>query len=91
MTEVPEIIFLCIQIDNKFCDLKKAFDCVNHDLLSKLKFYQIVGKANALVESYLHDRFQRVVINKRYTHSNWGRHQWCSPGVNLGSVRKCRF
>jgi hypothetical protein len=44
-----------------FCDLKKAFDCVNYDiLLSKLEFYGIVGKANVLVKSYLNDRYKRV-------------------------------
>jgi hypothetical protein len=37
-----------------FCDLKKAFDCVNYDiLLSKIKFYSISGFANKLMESYL--------------------------------------
>ena len=45
-----------------FLDLRKAFDCVDHDiLLAKLKFYGISGKSNKLIESYLKDRFQRVV------------------------------
>ena len=47
-----------------FCDLQKAFDCVNYDiLLSKMKFYGITGVANRLMESYLRNRYQRVNIN----------------------------
>jgi hypothetical protein len=41
-----------------FCDLEKAFDCVNHDLLNKkLKFDGIVGNVYALMKSYLSDRY----------------------------------
>jgi hypothetical protein len=47
-----------------FCDLEKAFDSVNHDiLLSKCEFYGFSGKTNALLRSYLSTRYQRVLIN----------------------------
>jgi hypothetical protein len=67
-----------------FCDLNKAFDCVNHKvLLSKLKFYGVVGKADVLLESYLYGRYQRVVTNKKSVHSSWGK---IASGVSQGSI-----
>jgi hypothetical protein len=40
-------------VDGICCDLKKASDCINYILLSKLGFYGTVDKTNALVKSYL--------------------------------------
>jgi hypothetical protein len=74
-----------------FCDLQKAFDCVNHDiLLSKMKFYGITGIANKLIESYLRNRYQRVVINdnrlNKY-HSEWEQiHHRVPQGSVLGPL-----
>ena len=46
------------------CDLQKAFDCVNHEmLLAKMKFYGISRIANKLMESCLENRYHRVSVN----------------------------
>jgi hypothetical protein len=75
-----------------FCDLQKASDCVNHDiLLSKMKFYGITDIANKLIEFYLRNRYQRVVINddrlNKY-HSEW---EQIHHGVPRGSVLEPLF
>jgi hypothetical protein len=57
--------------DSIFCDLEKAFDSVNYDiLLSKLLYYGISGKAKLLLDSYLQNRYQRVQITNSYSNSN---------------------
>ena len=71
-----------------FCDLEKAFNSVNHDiLLSKCEFYGCRGKTNALLRSYLGDRYQRVLLNNSFsnttTFSEWGK---IKHGVPQGSI-----
>ena len=69
-----------IIVGGLFCDLQKAFDCVNYDiLLSKMKLYGITGVANKLMESYLRNRYQRVNINC-HNNSNDCLSKWSPTG-----------
>ena len=59
-------------MNNKFkvggilCDLEKAFDCINHTIfLDKLEFYGIKGKFLELIQSYLRDRFQKLIVENK--------------------------
>jgi hypothetical protein len=70
-----------------FCDLEKAFDCVNHKiLLTKLKFYGITDTHYKHYKSYLTDRYQRTLLfnkNGNSTISSWEKDE---HGVPQGSV-----
>ena len=47
-----------------FCDLSKAFDCVDHQtLICKLDHYGVKDTALQLIQSYLSSRIQKVDIN----------------------------
>jgi hypothetical protein len=71
-----------------FCDLTKAFDCVNHNiLLNKLQYYGIRGTCFSWFKSYLENRKQRVCllpnIFDQETSSNW---EFVANVVPQGSI-----
>jgi len=70
-----------------FCDLQKAFDCVNHKiLLEKLEFYGVEGKCKILIESYLTGRHQRVALNNITNNKNSSKWEVLKCGVPQGSI-----
>ena len=77
-----------IHVGGIFCDLTKAFDCVDHEiLLSKLHFYGIQGVMADWFRSYLTNRQQKVEIKSssqlRNFTSDWGT---LKQGVPQGSI-----
>jgi hypothetical protein len=75
-----------MMVGGMFCDLQKAFVCVNHNIpLTKLEFYGIIGITYKLIKSYLGGRHQRVVLNNHSCSlcSNWGK---ITHGVPQGSI-----
>ncbi|GFG35144.1 hypothetical protein Cfor_09631 [Coptotermes formosanus] len=70
-----------------FCNLQKAFDCVNHKiLLDKLEFYGIEGKLKTLIESYLTGRHQRVTLGSKTDSNNSSNWEVIKCGVPQGSI-----
>ena len=50
--EILDTLYNKMKTGSVFCDLLKAFDTVNHELLlDKLQYYGIKGKAKTLLES----------------------------------------
>jgi len=53
-----------LMVGGIFCDLQKAFDCIDHNIfLAKLEFYGISGVTHRLIKSYLQGRYQRVDLD----------------------------
>jgi hypothetical protein len=81
-----------LYVGGTFCDLSKAFDCVNHEiLLTKLHFYGIQGITIDWFRSYSTNRKQKVEIKSpNSTHnlvSDWGilQHRFPQESI-LGPV-----
>jgi hypothetical protein len=70
-----------------FCNLQKAFDCVNHNvLLAKMKFYGISGIAIKLMRSYLDNRYQRVSMKDIKLNKVSSKWEPVKHGVPQGSI-----
>jgi hypothetical protein len=70
-----------------FCDLSKAHDCVDHEILiSKLEFYGISGKAKQLITSYLQNRYQRVLIKNKGSINYFSEWTLVKKGVPQDSI-----
>ena len=71
-----------LEVRSVYLDMSKAFDKVWHEgLIFKLKQNGITGNLLKLLENYLNNRKQRVVLNG--IHSDWGL---INSGVPQGSV-----
>jgi hypothetical protein len=59
INEILQALNNKLTVGGIFCDLEKGFDSANHDtLLLKYEFYGFKGSNNALLRSYLSDRYQ---------------------------------
>jgi hypothetical protein len=46
-----------LSVGGIFCNLKEAFDCINHEILvDKFQFYGIKAKFLTLIQTYLRER-----------------------------------
>ena len=60
-----------LQVAGIFCDLAKAFDSVNYDILiKKLKYYGVNEIGISWFKSYLYSRKQRVNISVNNIHNS---------------------
>ena len=75
-------------MEGNFCDLTKAFNFVNHDILiSKIENYGIIGKDKELFQSYIECSYKRVQIDNKISHnttvSNWAMIKLCVPQESI--------
>jgi hypothetical protein len=72
-----------------FCDIAKAFDCVDHDLLLiKLQYYGVQGLYLQWFKSHIQHRKQKVELNNvnNKNYSSWEKNTlWDTSGFGAGT------
>jgi hypothetical protein len=70
-----------------FCDLDKAFDCVNHEILiMKLQYYGLQEQKSNRLKCYLTNRKQRVKLKINNVQDCFSTWETLNEGVPQGSV-----
>jgi hypothetical protein len=76
-----------LKIGDIFCDLQKAFDCMDHKILmNKLEFYGIEGNFKTLIASYLTGRYQKVTLNNNTNNNSSSKWEMIKNSVPQGSI-----
>jgi hypothetical protein len=76
-----------LQTARIFCDLDKAFDCINHEILmSKLEYYGVHDCNLNWFKSYVSDRKQRVHLKTNDDQDYFSKWERVKQGVSQGSV-----
>jgi len=74
-------------VSGKFCDLTKPFDTVNREILiSKLEYYDVIGRTNTLIKPYLSNRCQRVTIKTSQASNCTSAWELVKLGVPQGTI-----
>jgi hypothetical protein len=74
-------------VSGLFCDLQKAFDCVNRNiLLAKTEFYGISGIVKKLMKLYLGNRYQVVRVKDIKLNKVSSKWEHVKHGVPQGSI-----
>jgi hypothetical protein len=61
--EILKVMNDRLSVGGILCDLKKAFDCVNHGIIiDKLEFSRISGKFQTSIQNYHRGRKQNLLI-----------------------------
>lgn len=88
--QLDDMLSSDLHVFGVFCDLTKAFDCVNHSiLLSKLSNYGIHGIAKDWFHSYLSQRVQSVRVSNNKNNMQFNVYSTpltMTSGVPQGSV-----